>query len=1089
MAEAWLEEEEEELRRDRRDCAATRRGRRGQNRNSAGHSERNKPEQRSSSQGRLSSIRAAIKRTSTRAPSQSDLQRERRRPEITVIAAEPLGPAPWFPGNPGNCSASAALAFPSRPPQAHWRISEPASSELPPSYDQVIREIGREPVTTRISNVSPGRSTTTIATQTDFEVPGKRSVVENGVSSKLNLIDADLISLKNLPEPLSPNSPGPPLINGPVVVSIQSSYVQTQNQENDILKYPVPKPRTKVPSQETRDQIQHKFESIATCETRPISTQTTLKEISGAQVIVEEMSSDSNQNSILSRIQAFEAQNSVESSAAGSQKRPEVLPRSLSAKPGISAAKPTLGPKPSVANRISGEWNSGIEGKSKGATREGPPLLPKSQAVGSFDGSRLEPPKKPKPVLLSSISNGSSDTAGETSTENSVNGERKFPVPAPRPTLPKKSLSMDSKVVTPLIPAPRQSIPARTKAFTAAEEGPYTSQQPVQPVKPVSGSEPDLICFDDDDDIFFSSARPVSMSSSAGTFVDPFQTLPRSEPTPPELPSRPPPVRKPTVIRIPSQQSKSSSDDVQIPPPLPAEKPVGSFLRFGSRKTSLSDKAANSNSKHSEWGGATTAQPVLPPRPPGGGKAAPGRPPPLKTAPGRPPPPKTSSSQGGAFKRSSSDVGLSNKTVPAFPKSKSQGFRKKGAEIPPRPGPGHSLYNKYTLPLPHGIAERDFVSRVPGELSFKRGDVLVLLQRTNKDHFQCQKGDEVGSVQASYLKIITPLNEEDSFVNKSQSFSYHQKDGDSNNVPRAIVMYDFVAEHNDDLALKTGDTVFLVEKIDKEWYRGKCKNNTGIFPADFVKVIVDVSDADSGKRMPQTPPSSSTCTSGPRCMARFDFEGEQQDELSFSEGDVIQLKEYIGDEWAKGELKGQVGMFPINFVEVIEDLPPTGPPVSQSKTLSSGFSGTSFSKKDSSQISQGDRSSGQWCEALYDFTGETHEDLSFKQGDVIQLLEHLDSEWYRGKLEGEEGTFPAAFVQLISGPSGGTQTQTKVGRKTRAKALFDFNAENEDELSFKAGDFITSVEVIDAEWMSGEVRNKSGIFPSNCVQVIQEPWS
>lgn len=63
-------------------------------------------------------------------------------------------------------------------------------------------------------------------------------------------------------------------------------------------------------------------------------------------------------------------------------------------------------------------------------------------------------------------------------------------------------------------------------------------------------------------------------------------------------------------------------------------------------------------------------------------------------------------------------------------------------------------------------------------------------------------------------------------------------------------------------------------------------------------------------------------TSGPRCVARFDFEGEQGDELSFSEGDVIQLLEYVEDEWASGKLNGHVGIFPLNYVEVLEDLPP-----------------------------------------------------------------------------------------------------------------------------------------------------------------------
>lgn len=63
---------------------------------------------------------------------------------------------------------------------------------------------------------------------------------------------------------------------------------------------------------------------------------------------------------------------------------------------------------------------------------------------------------------------------------------------------------------------------------------------------------------------------------------------------------------------------------------------------------------------------------------------------------------------------------------------------------------------------------------------------------------------------------------------------------------------------------------------------------------------------------------------GPRCVARFEYIGDQKDELSFSEGETIVLKEYVNEEWAKGELRGTSGIFPLNFVEIIEDLPGTG---------------------------------------------------------------------------------------------------------------------------------------------------------------------
>lgn len=67
-------------------------------------------------------------------------------------------------------------------------------------------------------------------------------------------------------------------------------------------------------------------------------------------------------------------------------------------------------------------------------------------------------------------------------------------------------------------------------------------------------------------------------------------------------------------------------------------------------------------------------------------------------------------------------------------------------------------------------------------------------------------------------------------------------------------------------------------------------------------------------------------------MARFDFEGEHSDELSFTEGDVIKLRAYVGQEWARGQVGTLTGIFPLNFVEIVEDLPP---PASEQQTQSS----------------------------------------------------------------------------------------------------------------------------------------------------------
>ncbi len=54
-----------------------------------------------------------------------------------------------------------------------------------------------------------------------------------------------------------------------------------------------------------------------------------------------------------------------------------------------------------------------------------------------------------------------------------------------------------------------------------------------------------------------------------------------------------------------------------------------------------------------------------------------------------------------------------------------------------------------------------------------------------------------------------------------------------------------------------------------------------------------------------------------RADALFDFQAENSGELSFYVGDIINLLEYPpGEEWWKGEVNGNTGYFPSNYVSI-----------------------------------------------------------------------------------------------------------------------------------------------------------------------------
>lgn len=227
------------------------------------------------------------------------------------------------------------------------------------------------------------------------------------------------------------------------------------------------------------------------------------------------------------------------------------------------------------------------------------------------------------------------------------------------------------------------------------------------------------------------------------------------------------------------------------------------------------------------------------------------------------------------------------------------------------------------------------------------------------------------------------------------------------------------------------------------------------------------------KEQPEPPP-----VSGPRCVALFDYEGEEEDELTFSQGDVIALLELIGQEWGRGQIHKRTGIFPLNFTKVVESLPPLSP----GETTKSASTETTVKESTELTPSPQDRDSvaDEWAVAVFDFPGQTAEDLSFHKGARIQVMEHIDTEWRRGRLEGKEGLYPAAFTQPCSAqPIPDQKTVTKA-----AKALFDFTAESEDELTLKAGDILSQVESVDEQWILGVLGGKRGIVPKNYISIL-----
>ncbi|CAI2162531.1 20553_t:CDS:10 [Funneliformis geosporum] len=137
--------------------------------------------------------------------------------------------------------------------------------------------------------------------------------------------------------------------------------------------------------------------------------------------------------------------------------------------------------------------------------------------------------------------------------------------------------------------------------------------------------------------------------------------------------------------------------------------------------------------------------------------------------------------------------------------------------------------------------------------------------------------------------------------------------------------------------------------------------------------------------------------------------------------------------------------------------------------------------------------------AVVQFAYDATEDneISLREGEIIRDIIQLDEGWWQGVGEdGRTGLFPANYVEIVESvafeqPIEEAQeveaepVQLTVDSSRRsyiAKALFDYDAGEENEISFQDGAIITDIEFVSDDWWQGKAPDgKVGLFPETPV--------
>ncbi|XP_043844479.1 sorbin and SH3 domain-containing protein 1 isoform X18 [Dromiciops gliroides] len=234
----------------------------------------------------------------------------------------------------------------------------------------------------------------------------------------------------------------------------------------------------------------------------------------------------------------------------------------------------------------------------------------------------------------------------------------------------------------------------------------------------------------------------------------------------------------------------------------------------------------------------------------------------------------------------------------------------------------------------------------------------------------------------------------------------------------ARAKFDFKAQTLKELPLQKGDIVYIYKQIDQNWYEGEHHGRVGIFPRTYIELLPPAEKAQPKKTAPIQVLEYGDA------VAKFNFNGDTQVEMSFRKGERITLIRQVDENWYEGRICGTTrqGIFPITYVDVIKrpllknpvdyiDLPFSSP---NRSTTASPQQPQAQQRRTTSDRSQNLQDLYSY-QALYSYKPQNDDELELRDGDIVDVLEKCDDGWFVGtsRRTRQFGTFPGNYVKPL----------------------------------------------------------------------------
>uniref|UniRef100_A0A8C2T3B3 Intersectin-1 n=1 Tax=Coturnix japonica TaxID=93934 RepID=A0A8C2T3B3_COTJA len=277
---------------------------------------------------------------------------------------------------------------------------------------------------------------------------------------------------------------------------------------------------------------------------------------------------------------------------------------------------------------------------------------------------------------------------------------------------------------------------------------------------------------------------------------------------------------------------------------------------------------------------------------------------------------------------------------------------------------------------------------------------------------------------------------------------------------QAQALYPWRAKKDNHLNFNKNDVITVLEQQDMWWF-GEVQGQKGWFPKSYVKLISALQMII--EHFMKCFPMLCIYFLLAEYVAMYTYESSEQGDLTFQQGDMILVTKKDGDWWT-GTLGDKTGVFPSNYVRLKD-------------SEASGAAGKTGSLGKKPEIAQ----------VIASYTATGPEQLTLAPGQLILIRKKNPGGWWEGELQArgkkrQIGWFPANYVKLLSP---GTKLFLYL-TVCQVIGMYDYTAQNDDELAFNKGQIINVLNKEDPDWWKGEVNGQVGLFPSNYVKLTTD---